>query len=635
MNHNSPLPPAGPLAAAGVDDDYVETHLQDGVALLSMAGPNGNRLGPDLVAALAAAVTAALADGGVRALVITGRGADFCAGAWTDLPPPGPDVPTIPPVLAQLAALCLTLENCPKPVVCALHGRVASGGWALALAARARLCDARAQFSFPETRVGRLPPGNGTVRLAWQIGAAQALALLQAAAPLDAAGALALGLVDRVVDEDLVPQAIARAEALALAPLPPGDAARPGLHDAGGFRAAVTGARAVLRAPLPPHRRAEGLLVDALEGAQLLPPDQALAFDLVRAQDAAVEPAARALAHLARATRRALDMPETRGAAAPPPVTPMAAALSPALAARLVPGALHGGRRVVLFDPQHDPLAETLEAVAAAQLDRVRSGRLTEAQSEADWQRLSGRMTPDPEQPPTLALSDAEHAPWLAGLFPPTVPLVLWSPRGQGLPAGLTPARCIELVPAPGSTPRVCELVVHDATAPETVRHAAALAMALRITPLRAGGAPWIARVAQAVTHAATRLRALGIDTATLTATGLVPAALAEGPVADTAQPLPLPADRLLLLAAINAGARLLESGAALRPSDIDLGLVLGAGWPSWRGGPMAEGDTIGALVLRHELRRASALAPDLWTPEPMLDEMIRNGWRFDDLNTG
>jgi len=634
VNHNPPLPPAGPLAATGADDSYVETHLQNGVAVVSMAGSEGNRLGPDLVAALAAAVAAGLADGGVRALVITGRGADFCAGPWTDLPPPGPDVPTIPPVLVQLATLCLTLEDSPKPVVCALHGRVASGGWALALAARARLCDARAQFSFPEPRVGRLPPGNGAVRLAWRVGAARALALLRAAQPLDAAGALALGLVDRVVDEGLLPQAIARAEALALAP-PPAETAHPGLHDAVGFRAAVTGARVALPTPLPTHRRAEGLLLDALEGAQLLPPDQALAFDLVRTQDAAVDPAARALAHLARATRRALDMPETRAASAPPPVTPMAAALSPALAARLVPGALQGGQRVVLFDPQHAPLAETLEAVAAAQLDRVRDGRLTQAQSEADWRRLSGRMTTDPAQPPTVALTDAGHAAWLAGLLPPATPLVLWSPRGQGLPAGLDPARSIELVPAPGAAPRVCELVVHDATAPETVRHAAALAMALRMTPVRAGGAPWIVRMVQAVARAAARLRALGVGTATLTAGGLVPPALAEGAVAERATPLPLPADRLILLAALNTGARLLESGAALRPSDIDLGLVLGVGWPSWRGGPMAEGDTIGALVLRHELRQAAALAPDLWTPEPMLDEMIRNGWRFEDLNTG
>lgn len=95
------------------------------------------------------------------------------------------------------------------------------------------------------------------------------------------------------------------------------------------------------------------------------------------------------------------------------------------------------------------------------------------------------------------------------------------------------------------------------------------------------------------------------------------------------APPLPLPAERLLLLATVNTAARLLRSGRALRASDIDLCLVLGAGWPNWRGGPMAEADTLGPLVVRHELAQAAALDPDLWQPDPLIETLVRTGQGF------
>ena len=73
--------------------------------------------------------------------------------------------------------------------------------------------------------------------------------------------------------------------------------------------------------------------------------------------------------------------------------------------------------------------------------------------------------------------------------------------------------------------------------------------------------------------------------------------------------------------------------GVARRPSDLDLAMVLGAGWPEWRGGPMAEADAIGPLVLRHESLTAQSLDPDLWSPAPLLEDMLRHGWRFETLN--
>lgn len=625
-----PQPSAGPLAGADASPEYVQRRTQDGIAVLTMAGPDGNRMGPDLVRALSRAVASAYHDDGVRALVLTARGADSCAGPWTDLPPPGPEVPELPPVLADLAALCETLENADKPLVCAVHGRVTSGGLALALAAHGIVADSRATLHFPEPRLGRLPPGNGTVRLCWRLGAREALRVLHAPAPLSAASLPAL--VTQTVSENLLPTAIALADALAMQRSP--HPQTPGLDDPPEYRATLAKARATLPQPLPAQRAHDGALLDVVEAAQLLPTYQALAFDLVHAQDAALAPVARSLAHLARATRRALDTPEARLArGAPLRSSPVTVALSPENAARLIPSLLRSGVEATLTAPNRDPLARALEAVAEAQLDQVKSGRMLQSDSEGDWNRLSGRLQADGDAT-AVGFADVEHLAWLEAQIGPDTPLIVWSPGAHPLPALVSQNRVVTLVPAPSRAPRLCEIVLGPDTDADPVRHATTLALRLKLTPIRTLGTPILPLLTHAVVGATHRLRALGVTSATLRATQIVHIGAELGEAAETQTPLPLPVDRLVLLAVVNAGARLLREGISLRPSDLDLAMVLGAGWPNWRGGPMAEADVIGPMVLRHELKLAAELDADLWTPDPLFDQMIRDGARFEALNT-
>lgn len=633
---NTSPPPAGPLVGADAAEHYVQRRTQDGVAVLTMAGPDGNRFGPDLVAALDHAIKAAWRDDGVRALVLTARGADFCAGPWADLPPPGPDDPEVPPVLEDLATLCANIEAAAKPLVCALHGWVTSGGLALALAAQGRIADARASVQFPEPRLGRLPPGNGAVRLGWRMGATGALRVLNARGPVLATEAA--GIVDRVAPSGLLPAAVAYADDLAMAGRVRD--VTPGLSDAPGYRTAIAAARAALAVPLLPQNVHLSAIIDAVEAAQLLPPQQALAFDLIHAQDAALTPAARALAHLARATRRALETPEAReagaGAVRSSPVT---AALSPENAARLIPGLLRSGAQATLTAPERDPLAKALESVAEAQSELVQAGKMSQAESERDWQRIAGRLHGDPTQPPALGLADLEHAIWLETTLPEDTGLAIWVPGGRALPDLTRPDKAVALVPAPSRAPRLCEIIVRNSTDVGTdagvVRQATQLAMRLKLTPIRASGAPVLVRLMHTAGQAAQRLRSLGVTSAQLRATGIVPSGAELGDAAGTIAELPLPVERLVLLAMVNTGAALLREGVSLRPSDLDLAMVLGAGWPNWRGGPMAEADAIGPMVLRHELRLAEGLDPELWAPDALFDRLISDGQRFEHLNAG
>lgn len=83
----------------------------------------------------------------------------------------------------------------------------------------------------------------------------------------------------------------------------------------------------------------------------------------------------------------------------------------------------------------------------------------------------------------------------------------------------------------------------------------------------------------------------------------------------------------------VNEGARLLAESIAARPSDIDVVLVHGYGYPSWRGGPMHEADEIGLDVILRRVEAIHAACGVSWEPAPLLRDLVAAGRRFRDLN--
>lgn len=90
---------------------------------------------------------------------------------------------------------------------------------------------------------------------------------------------------------------------------------------------------------------------------------------------------------------------------------------------------------------------------------------------------------------------------------------------------------------------------------------------------------------------------------------------------------------RRCLLAMVNEGAKLLEEGIALRPSDIDVVMIHGYGFARWRGGPMQMADQVGMLQIRNDLNRFDTEDTQIWHPAVMLDTLILNGQEFGSLN--
>jgi 2-(1,2-epoxy-1,2-dihydrophenyl)acetyl-CoA isomerase len=175
-----------------------------------------NALSPRMLASLRETFEAAAADPGVRALVVTGAGRGFCAGA--DLNPDPADVGNFTRVLREsFSPLVLRLASIPKPVIAALNGAVAGAGLGLACAADIRLASSTAKFVPGFIKIGVVPDLGASYHVPRIIGYQRALKWLLSGATLTADEALQIGLVDSVGQPDeVLGSAIALAQSLTI-----------------------------------------------------------------------------------------------------------------------------------------------------------------------------------------------------------------------------------------------------------------------------------------------------------------------------------------------------------------------------------------------------------------------------------
>ncbi len=197
--------------------ELVKLTRQDGVAVVTIDNPPVNALSPGVPEGLQAAIQAAAADSQVRAVVIIGAGQTFIAGA--DIREFGKIVSGEKPRLSLLPFLN-SIENSPKPVVVAIHGTAFGGGLETAMSGHYRVIAPGAQVGQPEVKLGLIPGAGGTQRLPRLAGVAKAAEMCAFGEPIKAQEALALGLVDRIIEGDLLEGAIAFAREVVDKPVP-------------------------------------------------------------------------------------------------------------------------------------------------------------------------------------------------------------------------------------------------------------------------------------------------------------------------------------------------------------------------------------------------------------------------------
>ncbi len=178
--------------------------VRDGIAVITLNNPPVNGLGSVLRPGVMDGIKKAGADPAVKALVIIGSAKAFSGGA--DIREFNTPKMLVPPSLPEIND---AQDACPKPVIAAIGGFALGGGLELALGCHYRVALPKSLLGLPEVKLGLLPGSGGTQRLPRVVGAAQAVQMMTTGNPIAAEKALQAGLVDEIVQGDLLEGAIA------------------------------------------------------------------------------------------------------------------------------------------------------------------------------------------------------------------------------------------------------------------------------------------------------------------------------------------------------------------------------------------------------------------------------------------
>ena len=251
--------------------DLVQLTKIDGIAIVSINNPPVNALSAAVSRGIAAVVAQIEKDDSVKGAVFIGAGRTFIAGA--DIKEFGELTSGKIICRESLKPLLLRIENLRTPVVMAIHGTAFGGGLELAMAGHYRIALPSAQVGQPEVKLGIIPGAGGTQRLPRLAGVAKAVEMCAQGAPVKAEDALKAGILDRIVEGDLLTAAMAFAKEVAAKPAPKTRQRSEKLgtpeQNAAIFGAARETARKKQRGLLAPLAA-----IDAIEAATKLPFEQ-------------------------------------------------------------------------------------------------------------------------------------------------------------------------------------------------------------------------------------------------------------------------------------------------------------------------------------------------------------------------
>jgi 3-hydroxyacyl-CoA dehydrogenase len=192
--------------------DLVEFTKSETIGIITINNPPVNALSPGVPEGISKAIDLLEQDSSLRAGVVIGGGSTFIAGA---------DIKEFGKIISGKARgtgfldLLLKIENCSKPVVMAIHGTAFGGGLELAMAGHYRVAVPSAKVGQPEVKLGIIPGAGGTQRLPRLAGVAKAVEMCAEGNPISAEAALEYGIVDKLIEGDLLAGAIAFAHEIA------------------------------------------------------------------------------------------------------------------------------------------------------------------------------------------------------------------------------------------------------------------------------------------------------------------------------------------------------------------------------------------------------------------------------------
>ncbi len=369
----------------------VRTETRGRVRVITVDNPPVNALGPGVPEGLAAAIDAVQSDPAIAAIVVTAAGRTFVAGADITMLEPlawDPDAPK-----PELHDLLARVESSTRPVVMAIHGSALGGGLELAMAAAYRVAVAGAKLGLPECALGIIPGAEGTQRLPRLAGVEKALHMVVTSKPVTAADALAHGIIDEIVDGDLVEGAVQFAERVAATggphPVTSARTDRLGTPEANGplFDAARTLARRV-----KPQQPAPLLAIDAIEAATRLPFAEGSRRETELFLEAVRTEPAKALIHVFFAERAVSKIPDLPKDVTPAPVRKVGIIGAGTMGGGIAMACTNAGLDVILQDASRDGLDRGIDAIRRNYAVSVTRGRFTEEGVAARMARITPQL---------------------------------------------------------------------------------------------------------------------------------------------------------------------------------------------------------------------------------------------------
>ena len=353
----------------------VVTTIRDAVAVAQVDNPPVNALTAEVIGGLASALDRVEHDPQIHAMVIAGAGRTFIAGAdIKDLEQAASGTGSGPPEIHELLQ---RLEDCSKPIVMALHGTALGGGLELAMAGHYRVSVADARVGQPEVNLGIIPGAEGTQRLPRLVGVEKAIQLCVSGKPIAAQEALQIGLVDRLIDGDLVLGAVQFAR----------DAASRGSHSRTRDRRDKLGtpeanapilaagrdmARKTRRNMLAPLR-----VVDAIEAAVTLPFEQGWRREREILLECLRSAQCKALIHAFFAERAVAKVPDVPKDTPSSGIDMVAVVGAGTMGGGIAMACANAGLRVVIADATQEALDRGMATIRRNYESSVKRGRVS------------------------------------------------------------------------------------------------------------------------------------------------------------------------------------------------------------------------------------------------------------------
>jgi 3-hydroxyacyl-CoA dehydrogenase len=659
-------------------ETFVTYSVHDGLGVIVINNPPVNALNSGVLDGISSAVSALERDAEVRAIIMIGAGRTFVAGAdinqFVEIIAGRGTMPAFHPVLNAI-------EDCAKPVIIAIHGTALGGGLELAMAGHYRVATPDAQVGQPEVKIGLIPGAGGTQRLPRLAGVAEAAEMCAFGEPVSAGTALEAGIIDRIIDGDLLAGAVEFARhangvrRTSDLPVPAADIS--------------TVRKKLRRNPTAPHAA-----LDAIEGAMTLPFAEGIRKEAEIFERCLRSDQAKALIHAFFAERAVAKIPDIPKDMAPYTIRSAGVIGAGTMGGGIAMALANAGIPVRIKDADQAALERGMAVIAGNYKRSLKGGRLTEQAMKQRMEMISPQLGWEGFDQADIIIEAVFESLALKKQVFTEIDTIA---KRECILASNTSTLDIDAIAAVTSRPqmvigthffspanvmRLVEIVRGKATEKPVIATAMALAKTLKkvgvvvrnsfgfvgnrmLFPymheaqflIEEGATP--EQVDRALTDFGMAMGPLamadmsGIDVfwriqqeVPAVAAGGIDKLYAAGRLGqktgagfyrydENRKPLPDPEVLALLrkrkreitdeeiverciYALINEGAKVLEEGIAARASDIDVIYMTGYGFPAYRGGPMFYADTVGLKKIHDRVVQFG------WTPAALLTSATR-----------